>query len=158
MNTSLIVLSSFLLFVNLFLFYRLLKKGNSVNLVKENEELKEKLTVVSKEKDEIIKNIFSKSRKGVVYKETTIENGTIYGKTTVYIEEIEKYKNGYSKVKIIDIESISNTSDFNNERVNNFVRDNFVSLIKTDKVEWLEIEEDIMEQRKNKLKQILENE
>ena len=68
----------------------------------------------------------------------------------VYIDEIDRYKDGYSKIKINHIEATGSWRTETIERVKN----NFITLMLTNKIEWLESEEDIKKIRKEKLENL----
>ena len=62
----------------------------------------------------------------------------------VYIKEIDRYTNGFSKIKIDFIECDSNY-------YLDKIKKDFNSLIKTTNIEWLESEDKIRQTRKEKL-------
>lgn len=72
----------------------------------------------------------------------------------VYVNEINRYKNGESKIKIksFDVETKTNTIDHN--KIENFVTSNFISIVKTSSIEWLDEIEDIKQNRKLKIKNL----
>ena len=71
------------------------------------------------------------------------------------VTEIDRYKNGDSRIKLINIE-LSNITD---DRLSEhdallYLNSLFVSLIKTNDVEWLDSVEDIKDQRQKKLQEL----
>ena len=68
----------------------------------------------------------------------------------VYVDEIDRYKDGYSKIKINHVEATGNWKSETIERV----RNNFITLMLTNKIEWLESEDDIKKIRKEKLENL----
>lgn len=70
-------------------------------------------------------------------------------KANVYVKEIDRYTNGYSKVEIDYIESIYSEIEVAKE-----AKKRFVSLIETDAIEWLEGENHLKDVRKEKLKNL----
>lgn len=68
----------------------------------------------------------------------------------VYVNEIDRFKDGYSKIKFDYAEGIGNWKTDSKEKS----KLDFISLITTDKVEWLESEEDIKKIRKEKLENL----
>jgi hypothetical protein len=65
----------------------------------------------------------------------------------IYIKEIDRYTNGYSKIKLdyIDTES---------SYYKKIAKENFKSLIKTVNIEWLESEDCLKNTRKEKLSKL----
>lgn len=72
----------------------------------------------------------------------------------IYVKELDHYTNGDSKIEIHKIEPSIDATLMSHDRIEKYVKDGFVSLIKSTKVEWLESEHDIKEVRKNKLEQL----
>lgn len=121
-----------------------------------------KLKKVEKEfslfKDEIEKNF--NIRKGFILKSFTHKVNKTDTDFKVYMKEIERYKNGLSKVELEKIELIKNNnvlSDKNIEILKNNIKREFSQTQKTDDVEWLEVEVSIKNERKKKLNKILNN-
>ena len=70
--------------------------------------------------------------------------------TRVYINEVERYTNGYSKIKIQNIQVIHGISgDFDD--LKKYVNDTFPIITLTKNITWLEPEQDNMEIRRKKL-------
>lgn len=102
------------------------------------------------------------------YKETlqlTIRNS--YGskqedfEVIIYVDEIARYTNGDSKIRINSIDSGISSEKVSPNRVKRYISDGFKSLVKTSDIEWLENESEIKEIRRNKLehlKQAIQNE
>jgi lipopolysaccharide export LptBFGC system permease protein LptF len=65
----------------------------------------------------------------------------------VYIKEIDRYTNGYSRIKIDFIDS-------NNSYYRNIIKKKFNSLVKTVNIEWLESEDNLKDIRKEKLNKL----
>jgi len=94
-------------------------------------------------------------RNGYYTKDYT--QGKIYNYTAyIYVIEKDRYTNGDSKIEINNIELISDT-DINKFSAKKFVLESFKSIKKTADIIWLESEQTIKEQRKNKLKQLQNN-
>ena len=74
----------------------------------------------------------------------------------VYVIEIDRYTSGESKIKIDHIEIICNYGEINRYSAADFVRDNFKSIKKTANIIWLDSEQSIKDNRKNKLRQLKE--
>jgi len=68
----------------------------------------------------------------------------------VYVKEIDRYINGYSKIEIIKIEPRGSYR----EDSTSYAKDNFVSLVLTTNIEWLEGEDHLKKVRKEKLDNI----
>lgn len=74
-----------------------------------------------------------------------------YYNAYVYVIEIDRYTDGYSKIEIDKIEPLNKSySSESNEKAKN----NFISLKLTSEIEWLESEDHIKKLRKEKLDQI----
>jgi hypothetical protein len=102
---------------------------------------------------------YSKLKKGLKFYEDIgtdrfgfykIDSGKNYS-SYVYIKEIDRYTNGYSKIKLDNIEPFNKT--YNNEAIE-WARKNFLSLMKTTDIEWLESEDYIRKVRKEKLENL----
>lgn len=93
-----------------------------------------------------VKNLYDvgTGRKGFYY----YNYGFSY-KCIIYIKELDRYDNGFSKIAIDEIESINGKND-----VKKHAMENFITLKKTDTIEWLEEEMDIKTIRKEKLDKI----
>lgn len=73
----------------------------------------------------------------------------------VYITEIDRYTNGQSKIKLDKIEVISGFKPTQYEYVKQTIKDRFCSLRDTSDINWIESENSIKEQRKEKLSKIV---
>ena len=71
----------------------------------------------------------------------------------VYINEIDRYTNGESKISLNRIE-IRSDGSINMSDADSFVRNRFVSVVKTSDITWLESEQSIKDMRKEKLEQL----
>ena len=69
-------------------------------------------------------------------------------------EELERFKNGFSRVKLKTY-NIMTSSDSTFERVQIEIKSHFKELEKTDSIEWLECDEDLMEVRRKKLERLI---
>lgn len=79
------------------------------------------------------------------------QNNSLLYRTIVYVKEIDRYTDGYSKIKIDRIEVYDRKySRESKQRVHS----DFMSLKDTDKIEWLESEKTTKQARKEKLKNI----
>ena len=73
---------------------------------------------------------------------------------TVEFEELERFKNGYSRVRIIKT-NIQTTESEKISDVKKHIKDNWTAeLIKTESINWLERDENLMEVRKKKLERV----
>ena len=75
----------------------------------------------------------------------------------VFVNELDRFKNGESKLEIDKIECGISYSRISIENVEKFIRGHFVSIKKTSDITWLESEPDIKEMRKHKLEQLKES-
>lgn len=69
----------------------------------------------------------------------------------VYVKELDRYTDGYSKIKFEGIEAY-NRYNYNNALET--IKSSFISLKKTDSIDWLESEDHIKKVRKEKLENI----
>ncbi len=74
----------------------------------------------------------------------------------VYIRELDRYTNGESKVELDRIEIINGYSSEHYGHIKNVAKKRFCSVVPSNKIEWLESEESLKEQRKLKL-EIIKN-
>jgi hypothetical protein len=74
----------------------------------------------------------------------------------VYVNELDRFTNGKSKIEIEHIEPGINDALVNNDSVVKFINNEFISIIDTSYIEWLESEVQIKEMRKNKLNRLQE--
>lgn len=74
---------------------------------------------------------------------------------TVFIKELDRYTNGMSKIILTNIEVTSGFASDKYDWVKQVTREKFSTLKKTSEIKWLESEESIKEQRKQKLEKIL---
>jgi len=141
------------LFLTLYLVIRDKFKKLQTNYEKSQKDFQEKNQKI---KDELTTDI----NKIGFYKETiTLVNSgdKKAGKTgepydlVIYIKEIDRYTNGFSKIKITSLEVVSGFDHSQYTWVKQCLTDKFSSLKKTSDIEWLESEEDIKELRKQKL-------
>lgn len=142
------------------------KVSNIEKTINQKEEiLKNKQSDLEKEYKEKIKLVNSivigKTRKGF-YKGTFSQEHGDDRKTKVtvdiYVEEIDRYKNGKSKIKLLDIDytSISGFSNLFNKTSNEkYIRETFKQLVNTNDIEWLESVDEISKERKKKFERIL---
>lgn len=77
-------------------------------------------------------------------------------KSYVYINELDRYTNGESKIEIQKIEPGVEESKMSREKVEKYIKDRFKSIVKTSDVTWLESEQSIKDIRRNKLEQLKE--
>jgi len=73
----------------------------------------------------------------------------------IYVKELERYKNGYSKIKLINSDVIQGYSTDRYSTVKNIISKKFKTIVKTKDITWLEIDNDINELRKEKLIRLL---
>jgi hypothetical protein len=74
----------------------------------------------------------------------------------VYVEELDKYTNGESKIKLIRSEIISGISQNQYNYIERVVSSRFCSVRASSDITWLESEKSLKKQRKEKLLVILE--
>lgn len=70
----------------------------------------------------------------------------------VYVKELDRYTNGFSKIEIYKIETTC--SVLYRDNTINMIKDKFISLKNTSDIEWLESEDQIKKLRKEKLEKI----
>jgi hypothetical protein len=75
----------------------------------------------------------------------------------VYVKELDRFTNGESRIEIDKIESGITSGQISPTTVENFIRDQFISVVETSDVVWLESENAIKDVRRKKLEQLKEN-
>lgn len=70
----------------------------------------------------------------------------------VYVKELDRYTNGFSKIEIYKIETTCSVSY--RDYTINMIKDKFISLKNTSDIEWLESEDQIKRLRKEKLEKL----
>ena len=75
----------------------------------------------------------------------------------IYVTELEKYDNGYSKIKLDNISIVSGVDISKYNWVKKCVTEKFNQIIESKDVTWLEKNKDISEVRKDKLERILKD-
>lgn len=160
--TSSVFLSTSILF--LILFFNI-KNKSKLKIKKLDDTVKSYSNTISvlNEKLNNIKNLSISGRNGF-YSDTVNllspedkKNGTS-GETyyfTIYVKELERYTNGMSKIKLINIEVTGGFQIDQYSWIKESQEKRFSSLKKTSEIEWLEIEQDLKELRKEKLEKIL---
>lgn len=75
---------------------------------------------------------------------------------TVFVNELDRYTNGESRISMsrIEIKVDDGDGQFNFKTANEFVIRKFESIVKTSDITWLESEQSIKDIRRNKLEQI----
>ena len=73
----------------------------------------------------------------------------------VYVNELDRYTNGESKIEIQKIEPCIEENKMSRERIEKYIKSKFKSLVKTSDVTWLESEQSIKDIRRNKLEQLM---
>jgi hypothetical protein len=99
-------------------------------------------------KYEAIKEIYKYNRIGFIDKSGS------YTPAFIEYEELERFKNGFSRVKIISIKAITTDSD-KCTKVKENTKAYFKDIVRTDSIEWLERDEDLMEVRRKKLERLI---
>ena len=97
-------------------------------------------------------------RKGYIENEL-VGNSKINGekidfKVKIYVNELDRYTSGESKIKIDYIEPCVSENDVSHHSVKDYITDKLPSVFKTSDINWLESETAIKDIRKEKLKQI----
>ena len=69
----------------------------------------------------------------------------------VYVKEVDRYTDGFSKIQL---ESIEPYNKYNYNNALGSIKNSFISLKKTDSIDWLESEDHIKKVRKEKLENI----
>ena len=107
----------------------------------------------------IITNLDKPIRKGyykMAMQQTSTTGVVIKYNPIVYVKEIDRYTNGESKIEIDRIEIHCGDSDLNRKNAETYINNDFISLVKTSDITWLESEVSIKEQRKEKLSRLKE--
>lgn len=106
----------------------------------------------------LLKYIFLKKDVNKLYEIGTGRKGYYYYnygfscKFIIYINELDRYTNGYSKISIDTIEIVN--GDKRDKETINYAITNFLTLKRTDSIEWLDGEMSIKKSRKEKLDKI----
>lgn len=110
------------------------------------------------------KDLFLKTNKYLVelnkplrlgyYKMKCQQGGQIDYDAIVYVNEIDRYTNGDSKLRLNNFEIECSAGALDRNSAESFIGKSFVSLMKTSDITWLESENEIREQRKNKLEHL----
>jgi len=89
------------------------------------------------------------------------ENGTqlVFGEklsynSIIFVNEVDRYTNGESKIKLENIEIKASNSSIDCNCVKDFIKTCFKSIKNTSEITWLESETSIKEMRKDKLAQL----
>jgi len=75
-------------------------------------------------------------------------------KVMVYVEEVDKYNGGISKINLVSLEIISGFDPSQFDYVKRATKSKFISIKNTSDIEWLVSENDIKQERKEKLDKI----
>lgn len=86
----------------------------------------------------------------------TTDKPSIPFTSIVYVNEIDSYTNGESKIKLYKIEPGVPETVCSFDTVETRLKGEFKSIVKTSDIEWLESKTSIKEARKNKLEQLQE--
>jgi len=132
------------------------------NLQNSNSKIRN-LNGIVMEKNKIIdylkNDLKSNKRRGFYRSSTNLidkeknPSGDLY-EYIIFVKEIEKYKNGMCKIELEKVEMISGLDIANYEHIKNCARHRFCTVKEQNKIEWLELDQTITEQRKEKLKNI----
>ncbi len=76
----------------------------------------------------------------------------------LYVYEMEKYKNGYSKLKILKIDIVRGFDNKQYEYIKKLATENFLEIQETKNITFLDRDIDITQLRKDKLERILKEE
>ena len=71
----------------------------------------------------------------------------------VYVKELDRFSNGYSSIKIDRIESCETGSYGTSQSISD-AKNSFITIKLTEKIEWLESEENLKRTRKAKLEKL----
>jgi hypothetical protein len=119
--------------------------GTSIHYFKKCKSIKSDVT-------QIITDLSKHNRKG--YYKIGMMQGDIKYKPILYVTEIDRYTNGDSKIQLDRIELCCGDSQLNHQSANNYIINDFESLVPSTKVTWLDSENEIKEIRKEKLQRL----
>ena len=134
LSVSTLLFIFIILFLNYFLKYNNLRKEVSV----------------------IILKLKSPLRDGYYKQSLSAKNDTIKFESIIYIKEIDRYTNGESKIIIDKIDYGINDNKVSHSSIDEFINGYFKSVVKTSDITWLESEQNIKAQRKEKLERLKE--
>ena len=110
-----------------------------------------------KKTKKLLENIYKPLRRGY-YKcqfYANIDNTPF--ETVVFVNEIERYKSGESKIELVNIEYGVSDLLVTYSNIEKHVRTYFKSIVKTSDINWLELEDDLLQDRKNKILKLIKN-
>ena len=95
-------------------------------------------------------------RHGYIKRDLEYKKDLVF-QSVIFVKEIERFNNGESRVEIEKIESGICDAKVPQKAVESYIREEFISIVKTNDVTWLEIEQSIKEIRKSKLAKLRES-
>jgi len=109
-----------------------------------------------KEVSGIVLKLNSPLRYGYYKQGLTAKNDTEKFESLIYVKELDRYSNGESKIVIDKIDYGISDSRVSSSGIDDFIRGCFKSIVKTSDITWLESEQNIKDQRKEKLAHLKE--
>lgn len=101
-------------------------------------------------------NIFNEPlRKGYYELQLVAKIDSTNFTTRVFVKELERYRSGESKIEILDIEYCVSEIKVTHEHIKERVLSDFKSIMKTSDIHWLELEDDLLKDRQEKLLKIM---
>jgi len=127
----------------------------SIILFNKNTKISDKNKILKDTLKEQHKGLFN--RKGFYEASYNIDHDkkTYVYKYMVHVEELEKYINGYSKLKFIKVDMVHGFNLNTYAHVIKSATQDFTEICETNEITWLESENDIIEMRKLKLERVL---
>jgi len=142
-----------------FLTIKLFKDKNQKDIrIKDNKNLESKVNELKLTlKDNILNLNLREGFYDKIFKLAITESSEDVDQfeTKIFVIELEKYTNGYSKIKLVKTDVLNGFKIDKYDWVRELSERKFSSIVKTSDITWLEVDEDIAELRKEKLTRLL---
>ena len=141
-------------FINIFSKYKKYKKASYTK--DEYENLQNSYNSIKQTYNEFVNSLKKQPLRHGYYDITLkLEKSGKSFVPRVYVQELDRYINGESEIKIQKINPNLSHYDVSHDLIFQYIKDNFSTVKKTSDITWLESEVDIKEQRKEKINHIL---
>ena len=110
--------------------------------------------IAERNKNIKIKNVVFSNKRTGTYEVSYGIDGNFNMLVKFFIDEVEKYKNGTSKIKLDHIEIVKSPINSRNALIEKAQKE-FSSIRKSNDIDWLEIDESVKSIRRKKLKEIM---
>lgn len=110
-----------------------------------------------KKTKKLLENIYNPLRRGYYKCQFSAKIDNTPFETTVFVNEIERYKSGESKIELSEIEYGVSELIVTHSKIDDHIKSGFKSIVKTSDIDWLELEDDLLQERKNKILKLIKN-